>query len=301
METAQPQLATNWRWQMCLLRTYYDMYVRERLAYEADLEVQANAALAEAPSVGADVAMANAQAILDLATSAPVRADLRTRIVDLCDDLFSSIGLQTSTSAPFYAKNAERGCVLDFLDHPLNNRWWLEDQFAIIGALATEGEKLAAIDVILNWEDPGTGGFYDDLGNGTKEPHLVQQYPWDVDPGYVDSTQDEFAWNKFTQRLSWQDQAQTLFGTPLEVEYTGLEPAAQYRVQVLYTGRFHATMSLTADSTYVLHGALAQPATPQVLEYVVPMAATADGTLHLQWDLYYGRGCQVGELWLTRD
>ena len=34
------------------------------------------------------------------------------------------------------ASGYERGAILDFVDHPLNNRWWLEDQFAAVRALA---------------------------------------------------------------------------------------------------------------------------------------------------------------------
>jgi hypothetical protein len=33
----------NWRWQLCLLRAYYDAYTRRRLIYESRLEDEANA------------------------------------------------------------------------------------------------------------------------------------------------------------------------------------------------------------------------------------------------------------------
>ena len=58
-----------------------------------------------------------------------------------------------------------RGANLDLIDTPLNNRPWLLDQFARIRALPAEKERLAAIAAILDWTNPGPGGFYDDLGN----------------------------------------------------------------------------------------------------------------------------------------
>ena len=176
----------------------------------------------------------------------------------MCEDLFNSIGLQSSV-ALYGAANWERGAILDFADQAVNNRGWLESEFARIGALGTEGEKLTEIGTILNWENPGTGGFYDDLGNVGKQPHLVQQKTWAEDPGFVESTQDEFIEivGRETWRLSWLDQAQTLYGQPLQMSYTGLNPAALYRLRVLYTGRFGSIMTLTANGTYTVHGSVA--------------------------------------------
>ncbi|MBI4556012.1 MAG: hypothetical protein HY706_00385, partial [Candidatus Hydrogenedentes bacterium] len=230
----------------------------------------------------------------------PVRTDLRTRIVELCADLFESIGLQTSVAAPYLASGSERGAVLDFVDHPLDNRWWFEDEFARIRALTTESEKVSELERLRNWENPGPGGFYDDLGNPLRQPHVVQQKAWNEDPGRVESTQCEYSWNRWRQRLSWQDQAQTLYGTPLRLRYDGLNLSASYRLSVVYTGRFQPTMRLTANGSYEIHGPLAQPNPPQVLSYNLPAFVTSGGTLELAWELFGGRGSQVAEVWLTR-
>lgn len=309
LDTANPGLAGNWRWQLCLLRAYYDYYIQERLEYETDLEGQAMVILADAINRGADTAMNDAEAVLAQATSAPVRSDLRTAIVDFCVDLFASLQLQTSVSAPFFASGLERGCVLDLVDWAINDRWWLELRFDAIRSLGTEGAKLAAIDEILNWENPGPGGFYDNLGVVGEQDHLVQQLPWAEDPGRVKSTQNENAWhngnttnvNQGAGRLSWQNQAQTLFNHPLEMQYTGLDPNAAYTLRVTYDGRFNPTMYLTANGVHSVHGNLPQPSPPQVLEFDLPRYVTAGGALDLRWDLMSGRGCQVAEVWLVRS
>jgi hypothetical protein len=80
--------------------------------------------------------------------------------------------LQTSMSK-YQASGAERGCILDFVDYPLNSRWWIEDEFEAIGALASEPEKLARLELLRTWEHPGNGSFYDDVGNVAKSPHVV--------------------------------------------------------------------------------------------------------------------------------
>ncbi|MFA6243831.1 MAG: PKD domain-containing protein, partial [Candidatus Hydrogenedentales bacterium] len=196
LEAANPGLAGDWRWQFLLLRAYCDKYTQERLAYESGLQNQANVLLADAHVRGADTAMADAESMLALATSSPVRADLRTRIGELCVSLFASIKYQSSVNAPYLASGMERSCILDLVDWPLNDRYWFENLFdAWVRTLGTEQEKVAAINTLLEWESPGPGGYYDDLGNASKQPHLVQQLPWANDPGYVDSTQAEFIWH----------------------------------------------------------------------------------------------------------
>src|SRR5207249_7896468 len=42
LERQAPQLRGNWRWQLCLLRAYYDVYTRHRLLNESRLERKAN-------------------------------------------------------------------------------------------------------------------------------------------------------------------------------------------------------------------------------------------------------------------
>lgn len=307
LEVQYPNLAGNWRWQFLLLRAYYDEYIRERLIYENGLQQQVNAVLANAPALGAGTAMNNAAAIFALATSNPVRVGLRTRIGDLCADLFASIQYQSSMNAPYLASGLERSCVLDLVDWSVNDRHNYEYLFKTwIAPMGTEGEKLSAIETMLNWEAPGPAGYYDDLGNASKQPHLVHQQAWDQDPGYVDSTQNEIVWHQgVTNNLrsgaglrSWQDQAQTLYGHPLQMRYTGLAPDANYTVRATYLGRFNPVMTMKADG--IVLGTSGIPASaPYQVEYAIPSLATSDGALNLEWDRVSGRGCQIAEVWLT--
>ena len=46
---------------------------------------------------------------------------------------------------------------------------------------------MGAIREIVNWTNPGPGGFYDDLGNSARQPHLVRGPGLAKDPGLYES------------------------------------------------------------------------------------------------------------------
>ncbi len=232
----------------------------------------------------------------------PAGVALKQNIEALAEALFKSIGMQLSV-AKYGAANWERGAVLDALDMPLSDRPWLEAQFGEILANQNETERLAMLNNILCWDDPGPGGFYDDLGNPQRQPHLVQGKIWNEDPGFVVSPQNETIEvdGRRDWRKSWLNQAQTLFGEPLRMKYTGLDTGAAYRLRVTYAGRFRPTMRLIADGEYEIHGPLPQPDPVAPVDFTIPKGATQDGELNLEWQLLSGRGCQVAEVWLIQE
>jgi hypothetical protein len=224
MEKMAPQLDSNWRWQMCLLRANYDAYDRRRLIYESKLEDEVNAILLEAPKNGAERAIQDATAVLYRGVDHSAAPELRARIVDLCARLFASIGLQSSVEQ-YYASDPQRGAVLDFIDTPLNNRWWLEDRFKEIRALQNEADKAAALVAIAKWEHPGPGSFYDHPGDFSKSPHVLPE----VAPGRTFWWWDQ---GRSRARITWQV---TRF--PKEMAYDGLDPNAKYLVRTTGAGQ----------------------------------------------------------------
>jgi len=297
-----PALEKNWRFQMILLRALYDDYVQQRAAAEMAREDAAVAALRAAAGDDLPKAIRDGKTALAASGEHPDLAALRRELDDFGPRLFELIGMQLDV-ARYRARNAERGAILEFLDTPLNNRvWWLAEldkveadmKSGALGGAAARARVLALCD----WEAVPEGGFYDDLGRVGRQPHLVRDTPWAQDPGGVASAMVEFSKPGEGWRLSWADQAQTLFGTPLKLRYEGLDPERAYTIRVVYAGRFRATMTLTADGGHEVHGPLPQPAPIAPVEFAIPRAATADGTLELAWELVEGRGCQVAEVWL---
>ena len=107
---------------------------RSRLIYETELEKQARMHLRAAGRAGSLLALDRAAAALDRAVTQPAAADLRARILELGEALYQSIGMQLSVDR-YKAIAVSRGANLDTLDFPLNNRLWLELQFAEIRRL----------------------------------------------------------------------------------------------------------------------------------------------------------------------
>jgi hypothetical protein len=303
---ATPHDLLNWRLQQLLYRAYYDGYQQQRLRHEQAAEARAMAVLAHARTTGSRAAMTQAASIL-AESATPVAIDLRTRVFQLAEALYQSIRMQLSTT--FYRAIAMgRGATLDFVDQPLNDRVWLTDRFAEIAALPTERERLAAIDAIVRWTDPGPGGFYDDLGRPGHQPHLVAPPPFRDDPGPYHSGMTGFGWNP-SWRLSWMTHAEAFYDGTLQMRYDDLDPEARYRVRVVYAGDMYSQtprVRLTADDVHEVHGLMPKPQPVAPLEFEIPHAATADGTLTLSWQAEpgiggAGRGCQVAEVWLIRE
>jgi hypothetical protein len=302
--TAPVAMRHNWRFQQILYRGYYDAYIRDRLTFETALEARARELLRQAPRVGSRRAMIQARLALGRSLTHPPSPDRRARVFELAEALFQSIQMQLST-AKYLAIAPERGANLDTIDTPLNNRVWLERQFAAIEAFGSEPERLRAIGELLNRDDPGPGGFYDDLGDPDNSPHLVRQPTFADDPMLVRAPFQGFALRE-EWPTAWRRYTQTFYDAPIRMDYARLDPTARYKVKVVYAGdNVNARMRLDADGAQV-HPLLKKPNPPRPLEFEIPAAAIADGKLSLTWTRDpgsggNGRGCQVAEVWLIRQ
>jgi hypothetical protein len=306
-KAATPAVKLNWRFQQALYRAYYDGYLRARLRYEHGLETAAVAKLGEARLLGSRRALDEAEALLDRATKEPVAQDLRARVFELAEALFQSIRAQLSVER-YQAIAVERGANLDMIDCPLTNAGWLKARFTAIRALPDEAGRLRQIEAILKRTDPGPGGFYDDLGDPLRQPHLVRSVGWKEDPEFRASSLVGFGFRSpgpdRSLPVAWLQHAESLFGAPLRVRYTGLDPRAAYRVRVVYGREGRGTkIKLVANDRHEVHGYLNRSHEP--LEFAIPAEATAGGELTLSWTPEpggggAGRGCQVAEVWLLK-
>jgi hypothetical protein len=299
---ATPQDLLNWRFQQGLYRAYYDAYTRNRLIYETGLERTALDKLRAARETGALVALEGAEATLDKSLTRHVAAGQRARIYELAEALYQSVRMQLSVTR-YKAIDVGRGANLDTVEFPLNNRDWLKARFAEIRSRGSEAERLAGIDEILNWTNPGPGGFYDDLGKVNAQPHLVRGAGFEKDPQFWRSSLLGFS-NVPGGRVSWLDYAEALHEQPLEMRYTGLDPKAQYKVRVVYVGDMAREVRMLAD-TIEVHPLIKKPVPVRPMEFDIPARATADGELTLQWFRRpglggNGRGAQVAEVWLIK-
>jgi hypothetical protein len=194
----------------------------------------------------------------------------------------------------------ERGAVLDFLDRPLNNRWWLEDEFKRIQSQPESG-KVKALWVIANWEKPGPGSYYDEVGNVGKSVHEMKGEDWRMDPmlrkngnpGY------DFSDNGLSRkRLSWL----TNMRWPMAMEYTSIDTSASYTVKV--TGQGESLLKINGQRVVPGHYG---KEIGDIKEFPVPRASVQQGKLVLTWDdinedfLNWRKQSNVNEVWLIKE
>ncbi len=302
--TASTELRRNWRFQQALYRAYYDAYIRDRLLQETALEARAMEILRHSTRLGTELAMNRATEILEKSLTEPVSTDRRARIFELGEALYQSVRMQLS-KPKYLAIAAERGANLDTIDTPVNNRVWLGLEFNRIRTLGNETEKLIAIDALLDRENPGPGGFYDQLGDPSHSPHLIHEPSTTEDPLFSRATFQGFA-IRTDWPVAWRRYASTFYDAPLMMHYEGLDRHASYKIRVVYSGDSpKAKMRLEADRV-VIHDLLTKPEPVRPLEFSIPVKATEDGKLDLKWNGEpgrggNGRGCQVAEVWLIRE
>ena len=102
--------------------------------------------------------------------------------------------------------------------------------------MSSREEKLARLEIIRTWENPGEGSFYDDVGNLANSPHVRFAPEVNTDPEMTDHPTPTFWWlnnGKSHSRLSWQ----TSVDFPEAVVYEGLDPKASYVVRTTGYGR----------------------------------------------------------------
>jgi hypothetical protein len=302
---ATPQIRGNWRFQQAIYRAHYDAFLRSRLIAETHQEEKAMAELAQAKRNGSLYVMSAAESILDADSRTERTRELRARVFELAEGLFNSIRMQLSVPR-YRGIGVRRGANLDGIDLGLNDRVWLKERFAEIRALSTENDRLAKIDAILNWTNPGPGGFYDDLGNPAQQPHLVAGDGFEKDPEFrrsafmgIGSRYPDQGW-----RMSWYTDEGSMFDAPLRMKYTDLDSNARYRVRVVYAGDTRVPIRMTANGIEV-HGYREKPNPVAPLEFEIPQEATRAGSLTIEWTRTpglggAGRGCQVSEVWLIR-
>lgn len=304
----------NPRFQMGLIRAYFDAYTRRRLLYETELEQQAKDILGTAKSGSSLASLQRAKAVLEKAWQSPILPEYRRKCFALADSLYKSIGAQLTIYR--HGAMSGRGNFIDNIDIPLNDAPWLLDQIAKIEKIESESERLQKIQQILHRTDPGLGGFYDHFGAPESWHRVVSEVSWEKDPGSLQSPRigfgvglvgeewvDEIKATGFKGQVTprvWMKQVKTLYDQPLKIAYDELDSKATYKIKISYTGRFRSRMKLTTDDGSIVHDFL-QTGEQPVFEFDVPQKAIADGKVTFIWNCGEGeRGSQVTEIWLIK-
>ncbi len=288
MEKENQQLAKNWRWQQLVMRAYYDAYVQDRLTYERNLEIEAYKILAQANTIGADRAMEEALDHIQKADREFVSQELMGKVFKYAEDLFQSVGAQTSVEK-YNASAAERGAILDFIDYPLNNRWWLEDEFKKIREYKTEEEKLTKLEFVRTYENPGEGSFYDNISSANAK-HVTSETDDAID----------YLWENnglSRKRLSTQ-----LFQFSPVLEYDELDPKSDYMIRVSGYGE-----ALLRANGKRLKPTKYEKGFEQFKEFPLPKDLIKEGKLKISFDkpdeehLNWRKQSRVTDVWILKQ
>ena len=288
LESKHPELKGNWRWQQLVMRSYYDTYTKRRKIYEQNLEKEANTILEISDNIGSEKAMEEALKTVNKADKEPIATELRQKIVDYCEALFQSIGMQTSVPK-YNASGAERGAILDFIDYPLNNRWWLADEFDKIRKMPTEKEKLARLEIIRLWENPGQGSYYDNVSDLSKGTRVKTRTEDATDVAWWDNGMSR-------KRLSTQ-----LFQNFPKLEYPDLDPNGRYTIRISGFG----------DALLRIDGQRIEPTVynkglEEFKEFQINQKYVSDGKIEVTFDqpeeshLNWRQQSKVCDIWLLK-
>jgi hypothetical protein len=178
------------------------------------------------------------------------------------------------------------------------------------------------LEMIINYENPGEGGFYDNLGTYNHAPNVVFGYPYDHGQPYVSQMLSEG--NRPSQRSMHftQDEEQGV-----TLRYQNLDKKAEYKirltlVQPWYQERYAMRMNQTMESIYaddVLIGENIELPLQMsdFFTFDIPSKLTKDGELEVrfekavdvaigdrvsveQWRNSGGWGTIVSEVWLMK-
>ena len=207
------------------------------------------------------------------------------------------------------------------LKHDFIGLGWLKRQLER-AKLAKPVQRKELLSMVVDYDNPGEGGFYDNLGTSNIAPHVVSGYPYDHGQPYVSQMLSEG--NRPSQRSMHFTQNEKQGVT---LHYTDLDPKAHYQIRFTfvrpwYQDRYAPRMNQKSQSIYADDLLLARKVElPYLMSdfftYNIPLGATSDGDLTIrlekaedvavgdrvsveQWRNSGGWGTLVSEVWLMK-
>ncbi len=309
-ERSSSDVRANFRFQMGLLRAYFDAYVQKRLIYETYLEQKAKEYLGDYAETSPGVAIENCKLTLAKAWREPIYPKYKIKCEKLADDLYKSIGAQLTIER--HVAMSGRG---NFIDYPLNDAAWIFSELARIENSDSEDHKIEIINGIIQRTNSGPGDFYDNFGNPARWKKVIihqdiTQYPGNLKTprvSFVARVKDiEWVHNikakSFVGQaapMSWMNQITTLYDQPLKIEYKNLNPSESYKIRIIYTGRFRTHLKMMAGNIQV-HDYIKTGGHP-LYEFPIPQESLKDRKVIFTWTcVKTERGSQVSEIWIIK-
>ncbi|WP_026965888.1 hypothetical protein [Algoriphagus terrigena] len=300
----------NWLWRMYLQKGALDRYTQ--LAVSGQLQVQNEIEVLVKTESSKDVSNQTLESALEKLKSAnsetPEMATLKAETEKLGEESNALFG---SRNEGFFN-----------LEHDFIGLGWLERQ--LNRALTAKGEhRKELLEMITDYENPGEGGQYDNLGTANPAPNVVFGYPYDHGQPYIQQMLSEG--NRPSQRSMHftQDEAQGV-----TLHYRDLDPNAKYKIRFTlvrpwYQDRYASRMNqksetILADDQILADNVELPLQMSDHFTFDIPVKLTQDGELVIrfrkaadvangdrvsveQWRNSGGWGTLVSEAWLIRN
>ena len=297
----------DWVWHMHMQKAAVDRYVQEQVRQQKALQCRIERHLREAAQPIVGNLLEEALACLGQLRKTGAMAALREEALSLGEVSNTRFGMRSEG--------------IFNLDHDYIGLGWLKRQLR--RALQATGEKRRElVTMITDYEDPGPGGRYDNLGTANHAPNVVFGYPYDHGQPYLNEMLDEG--NRPSQASMHYTQDEERGVT---LQYGNLDPDAAYRIrftlvrpwfQERYAHRMNQRSQTIHADGHVLAKDVELPfKMSDFFTYDIPREATVDGELMIrferaggvargdrvsreQWRNSGGWGTLVSEAWLMR-
>jgi hypothetical protein len=298
----------NWLWRMYMQKGALDRYVQ--LAVEQQYALQHRIEAQVASVLDSDHALPVIDRALAWMVEVKETSEMRR--------LHAEAGRLGDESNHLYGVRSEGYFNLE---HDYLGLGWLQRQLQRARAAAAS-ERRELLAMITDYENPGAGGWYDNLGTDNVAPHVEFGYPYDHGQPYVRQMLSEG--NRPSQRSMHftQDEQQGV-----TLRYDGLDPTARYRIrftlvrpwyQQRYSSRMNQkTQTIYADDRPLVKDIELPLQMSDFFTFEITPEATRDGELVIrferakdvargdrvsveQWRNSGGWGTILSEAWLMR-
>ena len=300
-------LGHDWCWRMYMQKGVLDRYTQLNVEQQIQLQSRIEKLISEALKSGdSKKAILDALNWFDLKETNEMIA-LREEATELGEESNTLFG--------------ERNDGLYNLKHDFIGLGWLKRQLERAKVADTK-KRDELLTMIVNYENPGEGGFYDNLGTYNIAPHVVIGYPYDHGQPYVSQMLSEG--NRPSQRSMHYTQNED---QGITLHYSGLDKKTSYKIRFTlvrpwYQERYAMRMNQKTESIYANNILLAKDVElplqmSDFFTYDIPAQATADGELTIrleraadvglgdrvsveQWRNSGGWGTIASEVWLIK-
>ena len=300
-------LERDWLWRMYMQKGVLDFYTQLNGAQQMELQIRVENQIAASLKNGT-----SSQAITECLTWFELKESAEM------------LGLKEEARILGDQSNrlfGERNDGYFNLKHDFIGLGWLQRQLER-AKIAGNKNRDELLSTIVDYENPGEGGFYDNLGTYNIAPDVVAGYPYDHGQPYVSQMLSEG--NRPSQRSMHftqnEDQGVTL-------HYSNLDSHASYKIRFTfvrpwYQERYAQRMNQKKQTIYADDIPIAKDAElplqmSDFFTYDIPAKATADGELTIrleraadvahgdrvsveQWRNSGGWGTLASEVWLIK-